>query len=258
MPPKARHADLHGRIREVISDPNNARIPRVPNAGHVVKHRGYNCIVSHTGLLLEEESSYGDYGKVMIYNRGVHEAQEEYVFGKALDVLDGTAPMVELGSHWAYYSLMYKQRFPSAATYMMEPEASRLARGELNFDLNDMQGTEFKVGGIRQDGVNMTTFCANRGIEDIGILHADIQGAEMRLLHENNEIFAKRIPQFVFISTHSQKIHIVCRDKLKAFGYRIVADADFNNDTFSLDGLLVACRAHIDFGWIDVFSRSQL
>jgi len=258
MPPKAHYSDLDGRIREVISDPNNARIPRVANAGHVVKKRGHNCIVSHTGLLMEQESCYGEYGKVMIYNRGVHEAQEEYVFSQVLNALDGTAPMIELGSYWAYYSLMYKQRFPDADTYMMEPDKERLARGEVNFALNDMQGTEFKVGGIREGGVNMTTFCSNRHINDIGILHSDIQGAEIRLLHENNEIFVKRMPKFVFISTHGQDTHTCCRNKLVELGYCIVADADCDNDTFSCDGLLVACRAYMDFNFIEVFSRSHL
>jgi len=257
MTAKAKWNDWEGRMREVMSDPNNKRIARVSNAGQIVKHRGYDCIVSHTGLLLDKESCYYDLHRVMLENRGVHEPQEEYVFGRVLDVLDTPVTMIELGSYWAYYSLMCQQRFPDATTYMIEPDPDRLQRGVLNFELNDMQGTEFVVGEIGNDGVNVAQFCRERQLNEISILHSDIQSYERHLLTVDNQVFEQQIPKFVFVSTHSQSVHNDCKDALQSFDYHIVAEADFDNDTFGFDGLLVACRADIDFEFIDVFSRSQ-
>jgi hypothetical protein len=46
---------------------------------------------------------------------------------------------------------------------------------------------------------------------------------------------------WIFISTHSEKLHHDCRDWLVPRGWVIVADANLN-ESYSVDGLLVAHR----------------
>ena len=81
-----------------ISCPDNARIPRVPDAGRV---QG-NILTMHNGLRVRKDSHYGaDMLRLLRENRGVHEPQEELVFAEVLKWLPDEATMVELGSYWA-------------------------------------------------------------------------------------------------------------------------------------------------------------
>ena len=46
---------------------------------------------------------------------------------------------------------------------------------------------------------------------------------------------------YIFISTHSDKLHYDCLKLLRNNSYRIIASSDFETETFCYDGIIVAC-----------------
>ena len=86
MLPKAASGDFLGRFREVISDPLNLLIERVPMAGfldgnQVYLHNGLRVPVAGPGAY------YGPFSQLLVINRGVHEPLEEFVFQEVLKCL---------------------------------------------------------------------------------------------------------------------------------------------------------------------------
>ena len=85
---KATAGDFLGRFREVISDPLNLLIERVPAAGFVdgdlvYLHNGLRVPVSGPGAY------YDSFSQLLVLNRGVHEPLEEYVFLEVLREISG-------------------------------------------------------------------------------------------------------------------------------------------------------------------------
>jgi hypothetical protein len=71
LPPKAPSEDFAGRFREVVSDPLNMLIERVPMAGLVEG----NEVFLHNGNRVPVEGAgayYGPFSNLLIVNRGVH------------------------------------------------------------------------------------------------------------------------------------------------------------------------------------------
>jgi len=101
MPPKASSDDLLGRFREIVSDPINLLIERVPDAGIVegglvVLHNGNRVPFSGAGAY------YEGFSDILVINRGVHEPLEEFVFQELLKALPERPSMIELGAYWAH------------------------------------------------------------------------------------------------------------------------------------------------------------
>src|ERR1700730_2376838 len=139
VPPKANDGDLLGRFREVISDPLNLLIERVPNAGFVEDnlvhlHNGNRVPVVGTGAY------YGPFSQLLVINRGVHEPLEEYVFQEVLKKLPPSPQMIELGAYWAHYSMWLMKERSQASTIMVEPGANNLMAGRTNFSRNGFTG----------------------------------------------------------------------------------------------------------------------
>src|SRR5208337_3105186 len=86
-------------------------------------------------------SYYGGFSDVLIFNRGVHEPLEEYVFQEALRVLPDEPMMLELGAYWGHYSMWLKSRRAQARVFMVEPEATNLEAGRMNFARHKFDGT---------------------------------------------------------------------------------------------------------------------
>jgi hypothetical protein len=96
MPLKSTPDDILGRFREVISDPLNLLIHRVPLAGLVEKNEVY----LHNGNIVPLDgvgAYYGQFSQLLVLNRGVHEPLEEYVFQELLKNLAKAPLMIELG-----------------------------------------------------------------------------------------------------------------------------------------------------------------
>ncbi len=81
--------------------------------------------------------------------------------------------------------------------------------------------------------------CEKQKIDFIDVLHSDIQGFELDMLHGSHSMLAGQKIGYVFISTHSNELHYDCHDLLKnKYGFTLVASADLE-ETHSWDGILV-------------------
>jgi len=235
------------RIDEVISCPDNAHIPRVPEAGSLVD----GSLVMHNGIRV---GGLGYYGagilKMLVENRGVHEPQEERAFAAVLPHLPAGSTMLELGAYWAYYSLWFAKTVEDARCFLVEPVSAHLRSGEVNFEMNNARGvftqafvaSEEKTDRAGSRYVAVDPFCERHQIQHLAILHSDIQGGEADMLRGAKTILGKKSVDWVFISTHSNKLHVECAEILRSHGYLIMASADLD-ETYSCDGLIVA-KAH--------------
>ncbi len=165
-----------------------------------------------------------------------------------VEVLTHTRPggtMIELGAFWTFYSMWFLQQFSDGSAYMIEPGAGQIEVGKKNFEINGLTG-DFTRGKIGDDGINITEFCAEKNIDYVDILHADIEGAELQMLRGISGMLRNRRVKYLFISTHSDRLHHACASLLKDQHYRIVTGCDVETETFCFDGILVACHQDND------------
>jgi len=237
------------RTRDVIECPDNAHIPRVPHAGRIAG--GYQTM--HNGIKVLTGGYYGyPQTRLLKVNRGVHEPQEERVFGEVLKYMSPGSVIVELGAYWAFYSMWFHQVVKDARCYLVEPDAERIESGIANFKANGFKGdfTAAFVGrasgtdasGVRVIGVD--DFVTEKKIDRVGILHADIQGAELEMLEGAVGLFTSGRVDYVFISTHSNELHAGCTSWLQDHGFTVIASAN-QDETYSYDGLIVARRTNL-------------
>ena len=232
------------RIDDVLMCPDNDHIPRHPKAGQL---RGSQLIM-HNGIRVEALGYYGaGLLNMLIENRGVHEPQEERVFGDILPTLPESCTMIEAGAYWGFYSLWFASVVPFPKCHLIEPSHGKLQVGIRNFKQNgfDAEFLRAYVGakkGRNANGhlvVSVDDYCRKKKIEHVTILHADIQGWEYEMLEGSKSMLANGKIGYIFISSHSNKLHYQCIDYLKSHGYDILISADMD-ETYSVDGLLVA------------------
>jgi hypothetical protein len=80
--------------------------------------------------------------------------------------------------------------------------------------------------------------CA-KGIERVTLLHSDIQGFEYDMLRGCGDLVDNRKISFLFISTHSLKVHFQCRRYVVERGYKLITEHT-PKESYSEDGLIVA------------------
>ena len=241
------HRMFRERAALVLTSPDWAHIEKVADAGKV---RG-DTQVMHNGLLVLKGSYYGAASVPLLRKtQGVHEPQEERVFAAVLPLMPVGAVMVELGSYWAFYSMWFAKAVPDARCFMVEPEPGNLEFGRANFELNGLRGEFHRalVGAEPSpttDGgaptISVDSFCEERGIGRIHLLHADIQGFEMQMLRGAKQMLAGERIDFLFISTHGEALHAECRGHLAGMALTILADVA-PRQSYSVDGLIVAAR----------------
>ena len=237
-PMKAADSDFTGRFREVISDPLNLLIDRVPQAGvlegnEVYLHNGNRVPIAGA------EAYYGQFSALLAFNRGVHEPLEEFVFQELLKHLCPAPRMIELGAYWAHYSMWLKLVRPQAIVTMVEPDAGNLAAGRANFARNGFEG-EFIHAIVGKGRWELDKFFDSRGLSHLDILHVDIQGYEGELLDGGQQTLGKSQIDYLLVSTHSQELHQGVAEELTGFGYRVEVSSDFDNETTSYDGFVFA------------------
>jgi len=255
---KARDTDLLGRFREVISDPLNLLIERVPAAGMLVGDE----VCLHNGIWVPfsgQGAYYGAFSQLLVLNRGVHEPLEEYAFQELLKSL-GEAPfMIELGAYWGHYSMWLKKLRPRSTVVLVEPERQNLEAGIANFARNGFQG-EFIQAFVARGQFELDSFLTSRNISRLDILHVDIQGYEVEMIAGGRRTLGEHFVDYLFVSTHSQELHQRVLNELKAAGYRIEISSDFDNETTSYDGFVFASSSRIAplFGHFNVLGRSRI
>jgi len=232
------HNQWKSRINDVMNSPDNAKIPRVKNAGSTKN----GMQIMHNGLLVHCDGYYGQgMTELLRKNKGCHEPQEEFVFARILTTLLPNASMLELGAYWGFYSLWFAHHCPNGTAVLVEPDAKNLNLSKLNFAANNLRG-HFIVGGIDRSAANSVTVDAllvEQGLTSLDILHSDIQGAEFEMLQGACVSIKSGMIKNVFISTHSEELHTKCREFLAHRSMNIVADVT-PVQSFSVDGLLVA------------------
>jgi hypothetical protein len=238
LPPKADGSDLIGRFREVISDPLNVLIERVPLAGIVHENEVY-LLNGNRVPVSGNGAYYGPFSQLLVLNRGVHEPLEEFVFQELLKHLPPAPQMIELGAYWAHYSMWLKKVRPQAKNIMVEPDPTCLAAGRNNFARNGFVG-EFIQAAVSRGDWQVDQFLQSRRLDHVDILHADIQGFEVEMMEGVQDALRNARIDYLFISTHSQQIHHEVIARLKEFGYRVEVTSDFDHETTSYDGLVFA------------------
>jgi hypothetical protein len=255
---KALSNDFLGRFREVISDPLNLLIERVPMAGfldgnEVYLHNGLRVPVTGPGAY------YGPFSQLLVINRGVHEPLEEFVFQEVLKCLPDAPSMIELGAYWGHYSMWLKKERPNGQVILVEPEPECLKAGQDNFARNGFEG-EFIKAFVGTGKFEIDDFFRNRKIKKLDILHTDIQGFEVEMLQGAQDVLTRRRVQYLFISTHSQQIHGEIVGQLDNLGYRVEISSDFDSQTTSFDGFVFASSPEVGpvFGKISILGREEI
>jgi len=236
LPPKADASDFLGRFREIISDPVNLLIERIPLAGIVHDNEVY-LLNGNRVPVSGNGAYYGAFSQLLILNRGVHEPLEEFVFQELLKHLPPAPQMIELGAYWAHYSMWLKKVRPQAKNIMVEPNPTCLAAGRSNFARNGFVG-EFIQAAVSRGAWQVDQFLQSRTLDQVDILHVDIQGLEVEMMEGARDALRNARINYLFISTHSQQIHQEIIGQLKNFGYRVEVSSDFDYETTSYDGLI--------------------
>jgi hypothetical protein len=253
-------ASFKHRIKEVVACPDNAFIKRVDTAGQV--HRGKQ--IMHNGLKINLGSYYGpEVAQQLAANRGVHEPQEEYVFQEVLKIMKPGSTMIELGAFWSFYSMWFQSAVSQARNFMVEPDKFNMTSGIKNFELNKMKGdfTQAFVGDKMDTSsqprmICVDGLCKEKGITFIDMLHCDIQGYELDMLHGSIEMIKKDAIGYVFISTHSNAVHYDCMAFLEKVGFQVQVSCDLD-ETYAEDGLLVAKSPNYNSAEIPVVSKKS-
>lgn len=245
------------RFREVISDPLNILIDRVPESGYVDQDGN---VILHNGNRVPRTGDfayYGGFSDLLIFNRGVHEPLEEFCFQEVLKRIDSSRPvMIELGSYWAHYSMWFLKSFPDARSICVEPELPALRIGQSNFALNGFAGEHINAGiavESEHEAFDVDSFLDKNQLESIQILHSDIQGAEMEMLAGARKSVRNHLIDYIFVSTHSDLLHESVRKFLTSAGYRIEVSSPFSSHTTSYDGLIMASSPKVN-NVFDTFS----
>ncbi len=203
----------------------------------------------HNGIRVLADSYYGkEVTRLIAANGGCHEPQEEVVFDAILKVIPPGGTMMELGAYWGFYALWFVKEVTDAKVYLVEPEQKNLAMGKKNFEVNACQGhfTQAYVGAedeVAPDGVRIacvSSLMVEHGLKHLNVLHSDIQGFELDMLHGSAPLLAGRQVDYLFISTYSMELHRKCEAFLVSCGYRILTSVTLD-ESYSVDGVLVAC-----------------
>lgn len=240
---KAGGDDFLGRFREIVSDPLNLLIERVPCAGMVEN----NLVWLHNGNRVSikgRDRYYGRLSNVLIINRGVHEPVEEYVFQEVMRLMPEDAIMLELGAYWSHYSMWMKRKRPRSRVFMVEPHARNLKVGQTNFARNGFEGT-FIRAFVGKQHFTVDHFMHEQSLPKLNILHADIQGYEVEMLEGAAKSFEGRLIDYAFVSTHSEELHDKVVADLAAAGMRVEVSSNVDHETTSCDGFVFASRAEL-------------
>lgn len=256
---KAAANDFFGRFREIVSDPLNLLIARHPRAGMV--HEGLVTLHNGHQVPLEgPDAYYGGFSRILEINRGVHEPLEEFAFQELLTRLPPKPTMLELGSYWAHYAMWMKQARPGADVHMVEPDPANLAAGRNNFQRNGYEGT-FVQAFVSRQGFQVDSWLEARELEQLDLLHCDIQGYEAEMLEGAARALTRRAIRRLFISTHSQALHRRVLADLAKADYRIEVDSDPDDHTTSYDGFIMATApdaATLFEGPLNPLGRSEI
>jgi hypothetical protein len=154
-----------------------------------------------------------------------------------------TYAMIELGSNWSYYSLLFKHILGKEKTLniMVEPHEESFKLSLEHFKLNNCDGIFYNKGitasTLNKDFVTLHEILKLNNLFNIDILHCDIDGSEMELIRNDFAFFERGVARYIFLFTHSNDINNQCKEFFKSFPYKLVHE--FPNGSQGGDGLLI-------------------
>lgn len=239
------------RTNKLLSSPDLLKIDRTLDSGKIRK--GIQTL--HHDIRVIAGSYYGpDNALMMEASRGVHEPQEEWAYSCILDRIKkrysgSQLHILELGAFWGFYSIWFLKQFSTATALLIEPDAFNIISGEKNTHLNQLSDrVRIKRAFVATNPSHNLEVCPTISVDSLGyverhqkitILHSDIQGYEVEMLDGAQQSLNSGLVDYVFISTHSDKIHSTCLNKLIDLGFMILAEHNMTQ-SFSDDGLIVA------------------
>lgn len=258
--------DLDGRVALTVSCRDTEALAKVDGAGQVFDGPHGPVQRMHNGIEVVHRGYFGDWMASIIETlRGHHEPQEELVFARVLERVEGPAPvMIELGCYWAYYSCWFAAQVNGAVVVACEPDPDHLDIGRRNAEINGLglsfeqcasgprDGDILELPSVLREGVvheipvrTVPTVVADHDLEGVDVLQLDIQGAELGVLESCGELIAEGRLRFVVISTHHHTIsgdartHQRCLEMIHDLGGHVIAEHTVL-ESFSGDGLIAA------------------
>jgi FkbM family methyltransferase len=258
------------RAAMTISCHDADNLPKVAQAGKVVTEKGKKLQIMHNGLKVLAGGYYGELIQEIIAKlKGHHEPQEEKVFYHLLERITRQHPtMIELGSHWAIYSLWFKTATKHGRVICCEPDPHNIQIGKQNMQLNnftedsslifkqvaagsaDGREIEFVQDSnpneiVRLPIRSVDSLCAEYQVDMLDILHMDVQGVELDALNGTKSLIEKGKVRFMVVSTHhyvfsnDPMTHQKCEAFITQLGGHIIASHTVLQ-SYSGDGLIVA------------------
>lgn len=241
-------------------------IPKCERAGATEQDGDALVQIMHNGLKVVKGGYYGEWmAQVIEMLQGHHEPQEELVFHHLLQHVRPNSLIVELGAYWAYYALWYLKRVRGSRAVCVEPDPNNIRIGQRNSKLNKMDDRIrwFEAWIGERDEETHSAFVESLGApralpmldasalldlvgdENVELLHADVQGAELPFVRSLKSIVERRRIRFLAISTHHASIsgsattHKDVINVLMDMGACVLAQHDIA-ESYSGDGLVVA------------------
>ena len=122
---------------------------------------------------------------------------------------------------------------------MVEPYEPYLVRGVEHFEINDYSGiflnksigNEWVAHHTNFDGeiISVDEIIEEYKLDELSVLHSDIDGSEINMLHGCERSFLNKKIKYAFILTHGLKTHLECLDIISKYDYNILLDHRENN-----------------------------
>lgn len=170
--------------------------------------------------------------------------QEKKLLDVCLNNIDKKNPvMIELGSFWALWSIIFRKKFPSGTNILIEIFSKNLEIGVKNFLLNEIRERVipyhgsicrnsshcFKTKSRDDIGLDLDLYeiLEKEKIESVDLLHCDIQGSELEFLKLYEHLLSNKVIKNIIIGTHThlsdgKEIHHDVVEILNRNNYTIV------------------------------------
>ena len=122
--------------------------------------------------------------------------------------------MMELGSNYAYYSMLFKKIISPEKTnnFLIEPFPKYFKSGKEHFQINNLEGkflneaiyNPVNLCNIDFDCIKMNLYdtILEHEIDFLDVLHCDIDGSELIALHQIEEYLEEKNINYLFLLTH--------------------------------------------------------
>jgi hypothetical protein len=253
-------------ISKALESPDLHKIPVSDNSGKIT----FGIQKLHHNVKVIAGSYYGpENALLMRATKGIHEPQEEWAYLCILNRLKERKSeryhILELGAFWGFYSIWFLKYLANSTALLIEPDSFNIISGKKNAKLNRVSSNvNFINAFIGENVETKATECPVISIDSleywkegkrIDILHSDIQGYELEMLYGAKNTLLNNLVDYVFISTHSDIIHLNCLKYLTDLEFNILAEHNVS-ESYSNDGLIVASsKSSMDCNLIEISKR---